>query len=231
MTTVLDIINRSLHSIGELDATETPDAQQAADGLIYFNDLVESLSNEGLMIYATTSDTITCTGAVSYTFGTGGTVNTARPIEVISAFYTLGGVDYPVELITREQYESIPLKTTTGGMPSYIYVSYEMPLAKVYVWPAASSGTITMSSNKTITTAASVSTVLSLPPGYERMLRLGMCFEMSPEYMLNNPQLQDMYSNAKRALKRTNSRPIVMNSGLPRLRNGSRYTNIMGGYY
>ena len=232
MTTVLDIINRALHSMGDLDATETPDAQQAADGLVYFNDLVESLSNEGLLVYATTTDTITCNGALSYTVGPSGVVNTTRPIEVLSAFYSSGGVDYPVEMITREQYESIPLKSTSTSIPSFIYVAYEMPLAKVYVWPVAASGTITLSSNKVITSAATVSTVLSLPTGYERLLRLGMAVEMSPEYMLGNQQLYDMYSNAKRALKRTNSQPVAMRTGLPNV-GGSRgrMTNATIGYY
>jgi hypothetical protein len=99
MTTALNIIERALTDLTVLEGGGSASAQESADGLIYLNDLIQSWSNEGLTIYANTVDTLTLTGAVSYTMGTGGTFSVARPVSVKSAYCTYSGYDYPVAIL------------------------------------------------------------------------------------------------------------------------------------
>ena len=225
MTTSLDIITRSLKDLGILDPIETAEAEMANDGLVFLNDLLESWSNEGLTVYTQTQSTLTLTGALSYTVGSGGTFNTARPVVPSSAFYSSGGIDYPVDIVTLEQYNSIPYKSDTGGIPLYIAFNTAVPLSTMYIYPASTSGTLTLVSQKPLTALALLTTVLAFPNGYERALRLALSVEMMPTYGVQNQQIIAMAEKAKKDIKRINYRPSTSDVNVPA---GKDYNN--GGY-
>jgi hypothetical protein len=223
MTTSLQLITRALVDLQAIEAGVAPTAQEASDGLDYLNDLIQSLDNEDLTIYAATTDALTLTGATSYTFGTSGVLNSARPMSVLSAYFTLNSIDYPITILSREQYEAIGDKTMAIDIPAAIYVNYTFPLATVYVYPVPSSGTLNITSNKPLTELALLTTVLSVPKGYERMLRLNLASEMMAQYgTLNQKTIVDA-QKAKQDIQRTNAanRKVRCGLGLP-TRNGFR---------
>jgi hypothetical protein len=217
MTTALNIIERALTDLTVLEGGGSASAQESADGLIYLNDLIQSWSNEGLTIYANTVDTLTLTGAVSYTMGTGGTFSVARPVSVKSAYCTYSGYDYPVDIISRDQYEAIADKDATSDIPTCVYVNYTYPYATVYVYPVPSSGTLSLSSDKPLTEQATAATVLSMPQGYERALRLNLAVELMPQYGLMNQAIIAMAMKAKADIKRVNAanNQVLTGLGLP----------------
>ena len=229
MTTALNIIERSLLDLQVIEGGGSATAQEAADGLVYLNDLIQSLSNEGLTIYSDTVDAFTLTGATSYTWATGATFNSARPMTVSNAYFTLDGYDYPVDIINKGQYQAIADKTTTSDIPDCIYINYTYPNATVYVYPVPSSGTLNISSSKPLTEQATAATVLSMPQGYERMLRLNLSVEMMPQYGILNQALIAMAMKAKADIKRVNAanNPVLTGLGLPV--GSRRYTNILTG--
>lgn len=231
MTTALNIIERSLLDLQVLGEGESASAQQASDGLIYLNDLIQSWSLEGLLINSVTTDSLTMTGATSYTYGTGGTFNQGRPITALSAYFTSNSVDSQVQIITREQYEALPLKTSSGGIPDVVYINYTYPLATVYVYPVASSGTLNVSTQKPLTEQATTATVLSMPTGYERALRLNLAVEIMPQYGLQDQLIMQLAAKAKQDIKRVNAAnaPVLTGLGIPA---GYRSYggNILNGY-
>lgn len=218
MTTALDIVTRALVTINAIQAGESPSAQEAADGLVSLNDLLQSLGNEGLTIASVGAESFSLTGASSYTIGTGGTFNTARPIKVTNAYYTVNSVDYPVDILTMTQYQDISVKSTTGTVLEYIAVDYAYPLARVYTWPVVSSGTLTMNMDKHLATVAATD-VLSLQPGYERMLRYNLAAELIPEYMsVPSNVWQDIMAKAQQSkanIKRINYKPMRLVNDAP----------------
>lgn len=226
MTTALDIITRSLVTINAIQAGETPSAQEAADGLVSLNDLLESLANEGLTISEVGLESFSLTGATSYTIGSGGTFNTGRPVKVTNAYYTLGSVDYGVDILTMIEYQALSLKSTTGSVLQAIAIDYDYPLARIYTWPVVSSGTLNINMDKPFTRLAALTDVLSLQPGFERMLRLNLAAELLPEYMsVSTPVAQDIISKAMAAkanIKRINNKGRVMSCDVPAGR-GRRY--------
>jgi hypothetical protein len=170
------------------------------------------------------------TGATSYTFGSSGTINSARPISIDSAYFTLSGYDYPVDLINVDQYQAISDKTTTGDIVDRVYINYTYPLATVYVYPQPSSGTLNLTSTKPLTEQATSATVLSMPVGYERMLRLNLAVEMMPQYGVMNQAIVMMAMKSKQDIKRVNAanNPVYTGLGLPTY--GYRVSNILTGY-
>lgn len=230
MTTALNIIERALLDLTVLGDGEVASAQQASDGLVYLNDLIESWANEGLLINQIITDDFTVSGAASYTMGTGGDINTTRPIHIKSVYFTSSGVDYPVDIVSREEYEAITIKTNGSTYPYMVYPDYAYPLVTIYQYPVPSGGTLHISSEKPLTAMSTTATALALPPGYERALRLNLAVELMPQYGYQNAQIIAMAEDAKRKIKRTNSsnRPVVVGLGLPST--GKRYGNVYNGW-
>ncbi len=216
MTTALQIIERAYRTIGVLASGETASDDLANDGLVYLNDVLAGLSNESLIIYADTLDSIALTGATSYTFGDGGVIDSDRPTVVKNVYFrNTDGIDYPVQMITSDQYDSIYLKTVSTGIPTCVFITADWPLANVFVWPVASAGTLFFMSNKPLTYVSSLTTDISLPIGYDRLLRYCLAAEMMPEYGINNPQVIGMMNDAKSKIKRTNMSNSVLQVNLP----------------
>jgi len=120
-------------------------------------------------------------------------------------------------------------KTATSDIPDCIYINYTYPLATVYVYPVPSTGTLKVSSAKPLTSLATSATVLALPPGYERALRLALAIELMPMYGLANQLIMQMAEKAKRDIQKVNSANMPKRAalGLPA---GFRHTsNILTG--
>lgn len=237
MTTPVDLIKRALLDIQELGEGESPSAAQTTDGLAYLNDLIEAWSVEGAPIYTNTAFIKTATGAGSYTFGDGGTWNTGTgyvPIEITSMTWSTDlQTFYDIQFISYEEWLLLPNHTTTTStQPQYYTVQYNNPSPwhTVTFYNRPSTGYLTALALCKLTSGAFTSTtVLSLPTGYDRALRLALAVEFMPQYGKNNPLLIQMADKAKRDIMSRNltNRPVRMNLGLPTV--GASRSNILLG--
>ncbi len=220
MTTALDIIKRSMRLLGVYSIGETPSADESADALFALNSMVESWANENLFIYAKTLNTITLAANVgSYTVGPSGSTITGRPLEVSDASYiTYQGVDYPLSIVTLNDYNSIPVKTI-AGIPNLLYVLPNMPNVTVQLWPLPSETmTLNLWSNKTLQSFSGLTDVIALPPGYERALAYCLAQEIGPEFDVKvSPDITKKAMQARKVLKRTNTEVprLSMPYGIP----------------
>lgn len=216
MATAINIIERALRSIGVLATGENPSAEMANDALVSLNDIIAGMANESLTIYQNTQDVLPMTGAASYTYGLSGALNSVRPIQVNTAFYRdANSIDYPVDVITLEEYNALGQKTLNTGIPTFIYIDTSYPLATVYVWPQASTGSLYLNTEKALTEFSSLNASVSLPSGYERMLRYALAAEMMTEYGVDNAAIMQKAIDSKADIKRTNYKPRVMRVSLP----------------
>lgn len=195
--------------IGAIDPGEELTASEAADGLELLNELLESLSNEGLACYQILQENFTLVaGTASYTIGSGATFNTTRPLNVLSGFIRNSSVDYsPLRILTREEYDRIPLKTTQFLPDSLLYTpSVANGVITLYGVPDQAY-TLYINSQKQLQSFAALTTPIVLPPGYKRMLRYNLAPEIAPEY---NRKVSDtvlaIARESKANIKRLNSR-------------------------
>lgn len=182
MTTALGIIKSAMRKAGVLTKTENPSADEAIDGLEMLNDLLASMSNDSMVIYARVLEQFTVSsGTAGYTIGTGGDFNTARPIKIISAYVRSGGIDYGLSEISDEQYASISYKTI-GSIPQFINYTNGYPLGTVKLYPVpASDYQLFILSEKQLS-EFSINEDVLLPPGWKRMLIYNLAMELCPEY-------------------------------------------------
>lgn len=183
MTTARDIIKKALQKNGALIKSESPDYDEAIDGLSALNALIASWSNDSLVIYARSWETFSITANVaSYTIGTGGALNTSRPSNIVAAYTRSGGIDYPITIVDDESYNTITFKTAQG-IPTFLNYDGGYPLGTVRMYPVPSAAySLFLLTEKPLTEFASLDTELSMPAGTERALIYNLAIELAPEY-------------------------------------------------
>jgi hypothetical protein len=139
-----DIIKDALLEIGALDAGEDPSSDETSDASRMLNMLVKNWQVH-TDIWPLKDVTVTLTpGTQSYTVGTGLTVNTARPLKVISARrQDSNSVDIPIDVYSREEYMSLPVKSTQAPANG-VYYDPQVSNGVLYVWPTGSTNNTTV---------------------------------------------------------------------------------------
>lgn len=233
MATALDIITRAMRLIGQLEDEEEPSASESADGLVALNELVESMDNEEQFIRQIVTETFTWPGATaSRSIGDGGNFDTVRPMKITEAtFIRSGGSDYPLSILTDDDYAGIADKSATGTLPFGIYCDRAFPLANLYLVSVPDAAVeLHLASWKAMGAFSGLTTQVELPPGYNRMLRTNLAVELAPEFGVEaGPTLVNLASRSRAVLQPTNKKMERMQfpSGMPGLCGGR--SNILTG--
>ena len=207
--TARDFITSTLRLIGALGVGETASAEDAGAALTVLNQLLESWSISGLKVWAATEETVTLTsGTAEYTWGTGGDIATARPVELRSAFIRDSSIDYHVDILTIEEYRLRGLKSTTGRPYKAAYAT-EYPLGKLYLYPTPDAAyALHARTMKELTALTDLDTSIAWAPGYERALRYALGLDLAVEYGKTLDQIfWQMAKEAKDAIMRRNVQP------------------------
>lgn len=212
--TASDLINSSLRLIGILASGETASASESSDALTTLNNLIDSMSNENLLIFNNARETFPLVaGQQTYTIGTGGNFNTSRPQKVVNALIQPPNntpvIELPMKILNQDEYANVLIKTLQSTFPLYLYVDGSFPLDNINVWPVPSvTCNIVLYSWKPLANIANLTTALSLPPGYARMLQFNLAIDLAAEYgrQLMEP-VPTIAVESKAVLKRKNATP------------------------
>jgi hypothetical protein len=210
-TTALDLIKAAMSKNNVLAAGETPSAEDASVGLDRLNALMTALENESIFNYTTTRTTVSLpANTVSRTVGAAQQVAMVRPIEFLrGSFSRLNNIDYPLEPVSEQEYNSISLKSTLNAIaPEVMFYDGGAPTGVLYFWPpVAATVEVHLLSPAPGGEATSTATEYNFAPGYRRMIENGLAVELAPDFNVTpHPLVVALYMSAKRQLKRTNSR-------------------------
>ena len=218
MSTAQTIINRALRELGVKELGQSLEPEESNIALEELNLLIDSLSLEGLMqTNLTPVSHSLVSGTASYTIGSGGDINTTRPVKIVSAYVRDGNnLDLPIELITESEWNKIPLKDQTSSYPQKLFYRAAFPLGTINLFSKPSAGlTLYLSVMSQISQFATLATTVSLAPGYERMLGLNLAVEIANQYdIIASPQLVSKALQSKLDLKHMNFKPPVSRSAL-----------------
>lgn len=221
MSTVLDLITGSLRLLGAIASGEFPSASESQDALAALNDMIDTWKTESLMVYNISPHTFALVaGQKMYTMGPGGNWNTERPVQIDSMYlqYTGTGTGGPpplnliIEQLNQDQYNSIIVPNTQSTYPTAAYVSDDFPMRQIFMWPVPTVAySVDVFTWGLIDGFAAITSTVSLPPGYARMLRFNLALELAPEYGLTPSQTVAAGAiDAKSAVKRNNIKPLFM---------------------
>jgi hypothetical protein len=227
MTTALNLITGAARLIGVVRKSEALTADEAADGFVALNDMLASWSNNGLLCVSRVWEYFTVTSATSYTIGSGQSLNTTRPLVIRSAFFRSGDIDYPLEIISDEEYESITLKTLSSDFPRYLSYDNAYPYGTIRLYPQGA-GQLHLLSEKPITNIAALSTTVDLPAGWNRAIRYNLAIDIAPEYgEAPSPAVVEMAKQSKSDIMLS----IAKNRPIKAQRNNISYYDYYTGLY
>jgi hypothetical protein len=135
------IISGALRLCGVLAEGETATTEQINNGAEALNMLVKRLMADGMPLWAMKQYSVTLVaGQKEYTIGVGEAVNTAKPLRVVQAFNhaTSGSLDIPMRIVTRDEYNKLGNKTSSGN-PIQIFYEPLNETGKLHVFPVPDS--------------------------------------------------------------------------------------------
>lgn len=218
--TAQDLITRACRALGYLGRTATLKAADAVDGIISFNTLLDSWSNEGLMAYVTTLSSFPLViGQQVYTIGQSGSanINAARPYDILQAFVRdSNNNDYPLHIVPQNVWNNIGLKTITSQIPTTLFYQTTYPDGQINIFPIPLTTYTVFYVNTLNQVPFSLLTQpLAMPLGYERAFVLNLALElMSVGYpcLLDDKRLLMLVENAREAkgnVKRSNMKEVI----------------------
>jgi len=145
-----------------------------------------------------------------------------RPLTIESAFVRVnttsngvpiygGGLDYPIAILSLEEYESIGLKTLNGPWPKSLYYQPSEQLGTIYLWPNPAQGEMHLFTSTIFRVFQDLYGEINFPQGYNMALRWCLAERLMPMFgKVNQLQVQQITAyaaQAKATIKRTNMRP------------------------
>ena len=214
MTTANTLIERAYSLIGYKDPGEALSGADAQYALEALNDMIDGWNTQGNFIVSVTEHVQTVSG-LPITIGPGMTIDVPRPISVENgSFVRIGGVDFPIQWINREEYNSIAYKGIGSNVPAYGYYDGNMPTANIYLWPYSLTGAeLHLQLNSVLNEFADLSTDYTLAPGYRKAISYSLAEELAPGVRELPAQVAKQAFLARKAIRRTNVDVPLLASG------------------
>jgi hypothetical protein len=146
------VLYRSLRMVGAYASTDSPRAEQVADALDVLNMMIKTLQIEGLLWLKSFAQVTLVAGQYYYPLGPAGaahywpalTTLITRPTRVWGLRrLNTSGYEIPLandgKCISRQEYEALPNKTTTGTVVQ-AYYDPQLVNGMLYVWPCPATG-------------------------------------------------------------------------------------------
>jgi len=225
--TVSQLITAALQDLRVLQVGETASANDAAYGLSRLNDWIAGLATEGLTVYSRARTIWTISTASSYTIGTGGAIDCARPTGP-TAIDNIGFQDTSVSptmeynlgpALTEDAWAGIAQKGLTSVYPQAVYYdpTYAAGLGTIYLWPIPTSTTLqgVIYTLVPVSEFTAISDDVALPPGYRRFMRTNLAKELASAFDSPlTPDIQQAAMESKADVKRANERLMDLSSGV-----------------
>lgn len=216
MTKVRDLIGDALIEIGVYSPSDTVPAEDFAFGLRTLNRMIKVWNTENLTIYTVNRNVFNLTASQqTYTLGTGGNFNISRPVRVQSASVLINTASTPLELpiniVTDEEWQAVSIKGTTSTFPTKAWITGDLPLNNVWLWPVPTDATVQLVLycwGQTVD-YTDVNVTVIFPNGYEEAIVSTLALMLSSSYGVQPSQTLIQRSMlAKNNLQSLNVEPV-----------------------
>ena len=239
-TTAQDIITDGLQQLKVYAPGQSVRDVDLKIGLTKLNSLLEFLSNESAACFAILEQSLVLTpNKATYTIGPGGDVNGTRPIRLIygpGAAYVKdnNGVKYNLDVWPQDKWNQLAFTNQTADFPTVLFYDPQYPLGNLNFYPTPTQAfTAYFDSYLQLASLASYTTALSLPPGYEAMLRWNLPIWLKTYWKSKplDPLIEKMAMRTLNAVKRSNRRQNIAEYDPEILERGTASYNIYNDSY
>ncbi len=198
------LIEGALRIIGATAQGETPTATQYSEAADALNMLAKAWQADGMPLWAIKQYSVPLTDSVAaYTIGLNQTVNTPKPLKVIQAFNhnTSTNIDIPMIGLSRNDYNNLGNKTTTGNPIQYWY-DPQRDYGTLTLFPtpdatAASDNTIVIVYQRPFEDFDTTTDEPDFPQEWFDALKFGLADRLAPEYGLAITERSELRARAK----------------------------------
>lgn len=180
------VISGALRKLGVLVSGGSPTTNQVTDATQALNALVKAFQADGMPLWAITNYTFTNTLAVdTYTIGVGQTLNTAQPLKVIQAFYTVSGqAPISMNVYNRYDYNLLPISTNVTGIPVNLYYQPLRTTGIIKLWPTPidATTTVTIHYQRPFEDMDNATDDFDFPAYWIQALIYNLAWVLAPEY-------------------------------------------------
>ena len=143
-------------------------------------------------------------------------VNVSRPVKVLDgSFLRINGVDFPIQWITREQYNSMAVKSVSSPIACYGFYDQNFPTGNIYLWPYPTAGSeLHLQLPDIIEQFVDLYTNFTMIPGYQLALEYTLAEELSPGIKELPLIVMKKAMLARKAIRRTNVDVPTLNTGV-----------------
>jgi hypothetical protein len=239
-TSTRQLITGALRLIGVVQANESPTPEDMEISVSALDALIDSWSNNRLMIYTIKPRSFPITGSQTYTLGPGGDWDITRPMNIENAYARLNAgsaqqLDIAMQSLTDAQYAGISVKNTSSTFPFAFYDDGAYPLRTITLFPIPNGQSeIVLWLREPLIDLVDLDQPVMYPPGYERAFRFNLAVELAAEFGKTLPtQVIAVASVSKLELERLNSVPRYLHgdSGMSRTGKGRFFNYITGGFW
>lgn len=203
------IITGALRMLGVVAQGESPTAIQITEAAEALNLMIKAFEADGMALWGITEYTVPLTNAVaSYSIGIGKSVNTSKPLKVIQAYNrdSVSNVDIPMRIITRQEYNILGNKTSSGN-PIQCWYDPRLDYGVLTVFPVPNTTTATNNSVHIVYQRSFEDFTASgdnpdFPQEWLECLKYGLAVRLAPEYGIDSESrkfLSQEYSAVKAA--------------------------------
>lgn len=186
--TVREICTAALRKIGVVSRDEAAIAADIEYAREQLSNMLKHWQNHGPNLWAYSSQTVTLTTAASYT------LNPVRPVRILSVRYNNGSTELPMESLTREEYDALPIKTTTGTPTTYYY-DKQLESALLYIWPlmaSVTSETLEVTYVRELDDLATLATVVDVPGEFYDCVVYCLADRLLDDFDIEKPKVSMM---------------------------------------
>lgn len=215
MSTVRDILEDSLSLIDALAAGEAMTPEDASRCLRRLNAMLNTWSTQGLMVYTLNREVFPLTiGVQDYTLGTGGTLNTERPVWLNQASIipiSSPTLEIPLKFDSDEEWQDVSIKAITSTFPLEVHPLGNYPLNTLQFWPIPTAAcSVVLYVPQQLGSFASINDQVSFPPGYEEAIVYSLAPRIAP--MFGTQVSPDVQRTAMIAIDAIRSQNLVVST-------------------
>jgi hypothetical protein len=102
-------------------------------------------------------------------------------VSIKSAYVSQNSVDYPLEIISEQQYIEIGDKALGGAYPASLWYHPGYPNGTIYLYPPGG-GVLNLHSYKQLSEPSALTTSIAFPGEYDAAIKWNLAEQMGPEY-------------------------------------------------
>lgn len=213
MTAVATLIEDAGYAAKVIGQDQTMSSGDAQLILRRLNRLLDLRSNEKQLVFSNSTQSFLMTPSVGQYSTT--VLGSGRPIAINSMVVTLSNINYPVEMIDLQKWNSITYKLVEA-IPNNCYYDATYPNGTMNFFPLPYGPFVcTVDCQYPLTAPLTLATNLTMPEGYEAWIVAELAVDIWPSFKNGpvDPSLIMAQKEARAILKRNNYQPMEMETG------------------